>query len=144
MPMTEAHIVDLMPRLRARDRYEMEGVVREPLEAWAKQRVRSQGMAWSLVEAGVVLGVGGILDVGRATGAIWLLFADGWLRHVRRVLGAWEIIRTSGAYDRLECKCYADNEAANSFAVKQGFTLERVLPAFTLRGEDVNQYGMKP
>jgi hypothetical protein len=142
--MTEAHIIDLMPRLRARDRYEMDGVVREPLESWAAKRARDPGLAWSLIEDGMVLGVGGILDAGRATGALWLLFADGWERHIRLVLGAWKIILSHGIYDRLECKCYADNEVANRFAVKQGFTLEKVLPAFTIRGEDVNQYGMNP
>lgn len=142
--MTEAHILDLMPRLRERDRHEMSGMVGEPLEVWARKRARDPGLAWSLVEDGIVLGCGGILDVARATGAIWLLFADGWLRHARMVIGAFQIIRDSGAYERLECKCYADNAPANALAVKQGFTLERVLPAFTARGEDVNQYGMKP
>lgn len=142
--MTEAHIISLMPRLRERDVHEVRGIARqETLEEFARERARAVGAHWSLIEDGIVLGCGGILaGATYGSGLMWLLFADGWTRHLMLLARAWRMIKEYGDYRRLEAKCYADNPVACKFVEHCGFEREGVLKSYSVRGEDVVQYGL--
>lgn len=144
MEMTSAHIIDLMPRLRARDVHELTGLMREAtLVDFAARRAQAPGLAWTLMVDGVPMWCGGALEgVVAGTGALWLLGAVGCELYVKHLLRVWRLMLVHGGFRRLECKCYADNEAANRFALRAGFSLEGTLRGYTVRGEDVNQYGM--
>lgn len=142
--MTASHLISLMPRLRARDVYELRGLMREgTLDEFAARRSIASGLSWTLMVNGLPVWCGGVLDgVSRGIGAFWLLGADGCERYAKHLMRVWRVILDHGGYRRLECKCYADNELANRFARRIGFELEGTLRAYTLRGEDVNQYGL--
>lgn len=124
--------------------HELRGIVREPsLGEWAARRAVAPGLSWTLLVGGIPMLCGGVLEgVARGIGAIWMVGAVGCERYIKHVLRVWRLVLIHGGFRRIECKCYADNLPANRFAVRAGFVLEGTLRAFTVRGEDVNQYGM--
>lgn len=143
MELTEEHMLKILPRLRERDLHELAGVLRDPLEQWAAQRVRDPGVHYAFLYDGEVVAVGGVLEgAAPGVGSGWALAVDGWWRVLEQAMHVWSLFIKHGGYRRLECRCYADNEKANSFARRLGFKLEGTLKSFTVRGEDINQYGM--
>ncbi len=141
--MTAGHITHLLPRLRPRDVEEILGASRHPtLASWAHSRVAGPGVAWTLLVDGWPVLIGGVLEGAvRGIGAVWLVGAKGCERHVKHALRVWRLIVSDGGYRRLEAKVYAQNEKANEFARRVGFKFEGTLAGYSLRGEDVNQYG---
>jgi len=143
MEMTEAHIIDLLPRLRARDVHELGGVLREPIVDWARKRAHEPGVRYAFLHDGQVVACGGVLEgAAPGIGAAWGIATEGWWRVLDVAMHVWGMIIDHGGYRRLECRCYADNVPANRFAIHVGFSLEGRLRSFTSRGEDLNQYGM--
>ena len=143
MDMTEDHILDLLPRIRQRDVHELTGLMRESLEDWARSRARDPGVHYSVWHNGKVVACGGVLEgIVSGIGVGWAIAAEGWWRAYNDALNLWTMFVKHGGYRRLECKCYVDNEPANRFALKLGFMLEGCLRAYSLRGEDINQYGI--
>lgn len=140
--MTSDHILSMVPRLRARDVHELTGIIRGSLEDWARSRLTGTGIAYALVHRGEVWICGGVLEGAvRGVGAIWFVCAEGWEHYVRHLLVMWRLVQEHAGFRRIEAKCYADNEVANRFALHTGFRFEGTLRGYTVRGEDVNQYG---
>lgn len=142
--MTAGHLNHLLPRLRPLDVEEILGASRyTTISAWAQSRVAMPGVAWTVLADGWPVWCGGVLEGAvRGIGALWLVGARGCERHVKHALRVWRVIVCDGGFRRLECKVYAGNEKANEFARRIGFKLEGTLAGYSLRGEDVNQYGM--
>lgn len=144
MDLALSDLMQLLPRMRPRDVEEILGASRHStLESWAMSRVESPGNAWTLLVNGQPVWCGGVLEGAvRGIGALWMVGARGCERYVKHVLRTWRVIIKDGGFRRLECKVYAGNEKANTFAQRAGFQLEGTLRGYSTGGEDVNQYGM--
>lgn len=143
--MAAGHLTHILPRLRIRDVAEILHASRHAtLASWAHSRVASPGVSWTLLVDGSPVWIGGVLEGAvRGIGALWLVGVRGCERRVKHVLRVWRVIVTDGGYRRLECKVYAANEKANTFALRAGFKFEGTLAGYGMKGEDLNQYGMK-
>jgi hypothetical protein len=146
VPLTLAHMTSILPRLRPIDVEEILGGTRHPsLEAWARSRVEIPGVAWAVLVDGVPMWCVGVLEGAvRGIGAMWLVGARGCEPYVKHVMRIVRVILSDGGFRRVECKCYADNDAANRFAMRFGFKFEGTLRGYSLQGKDINQYGVLP
>lgn len=144
MSLTPEHMLDILPRVRPRDRHELLGFVpEEHLKAWAVARAKYPGVGYTFALNGEVVGVGGVLEGPvPGIGVSWGLCTDRWVAMFSDLMQVWSVVVEHGGYRRLECKCYADNPGANALAKRMGYRFEGCLRGYTLRGEDINQYGM--
>ena len=118
--LDQATALALTPYLCARHREEILRL-HPDLEAWAIERAALNGVSYAVEDRfGPVL-IGGVIDRG-ASGYLWLAGADGWQRHLRKVLRVLREVRRSRVYRYLECECFADNLEAQHFAERLGFT----------------------
>ena len=142
--MSPAHLMAIVETLRARDVDELRASVREAtLQEWAAKRSLAPGLSWTVMVDGVPMWCGGVLEgVVRGIGTMWLVGAKGCERYVKHAMRIFRIIVKHGGFRRIECKCFADNESANRYALHIGFTLEGCLKAWAADGRDINQYGM--
>lgn len=118
-PLDLVDALGIVPRLCARHREEISRM-HANLTEWARSRVSLPGAQWTLDIDGQVMAIGGVIDED-AAGILWIAGAIGWERHVRTLLRCFKAIKAPGIYQRLRCRCYADNFAAQHFVERLGF-----------------------
>ena len=140
IPATILHLLAIVPHLRARDRYEIEGTEGSNLGAWARSRMASE-IIYACVTGARVQFVAGVIR-SRAGAYLWFVGREGWERYAKHLLRLWKAGRKHLRYPRIEAHVYADNTAARRFAERLGFRYENPLPGGNRRGEDIAIYSI--
>lgn len=142
VPATYLHLMSLVPFLRARDRFELEGTHGGNCGSWAFTMSRAEVAYACVTDGWCVQFVAGVLRSRMGVATLWFAARDGWQRYAKHLMRLWKTGRKHLRYRRIEALIYADNATARAFAEKLGFAYEGTLRALTLRGDDVAIYSI--
>lgn len=149
--MTLADVLSVIQRMRPLDRAGTVATLGDiEDEAFAVHRWQSSGPAWSLVDGGLVVAVGGLNFASEWVAVAWLIGSrdmrgQSWRKvvaHSRKVLARATDPTFEHYRHRIEANVLADWPVAQRYAASFGLTLEGTRHGAGRNGEDMQMWAI--
>ncbi|WP_186058641.1 GNAT family N-acetyltransferase [Burkholderia gladioli] len=105
--------------------------------SYAEHLCTLPGVGWALVDQGVTLGCGGIVEVWPNRAQAWTLISPALLRQFRAAHRMVRAVLDDAPWRRIEMDVDAEHAAGVAWAERLGFALEGVRRKYTADGRDV-------